>query len=66
MGNTFEFQCHLEVGLFYNYKHFSVLHWALLDEDYCFIAVAVVEIGPTGNPRHIPLPNDNNAIRYCG
>ena len=29
-------------SLFYNYRHFSVLLMALVDADYCFIAVAVV------------------------
>ena len=32
-------------SLFCNYKHFSVLPSALVDADYCFIAVAVVAIG---------------------
>jgi hypothetical protein len=28
-------------SLFYNHKHFSVLLWALVHADYCFIAVAI-------------------------
>jgi len=59
-GNTFELKCHLEVGLCFITTNTSQFYSGLiLDAYYCFIAVAVVATGSTGNPRHMPLPNDN-------
>jgi hypothetical protein len=37
-------------SLFYNYKHFfSILLLALVDANYCFIAVDVGAVGKTGD-----------------
>ena len=36
-------------SLFYNYKHFSILLLALVDANYCFIAVDVGAFGKTSN-----------------
>ena len=41
--------------LFHNYKHFSILLWALLDADYRFISVAVVAIGSPVTPMFLRI-----------